>query len=143
MVDELLSFTPLSSADSVLDAGSGNKVWFNRIKSENKFECEIERGCDFYQWDKKVDWVIGNPPFDQQKKFLYKATEIARKGVAFLGNINFWNGLTPKRLQKIKDNGFYLQKIHIVTDKRWFGRYYFMIFGKEKKEWISWNTKTF
>ncbi len=68
MVDELLSFTPLSSADSVLDAGSGNKVWFNRIKSENKFECEIERGCDFYQWDKKVDWVIGNPPFDQQKK---------------------------------------------------------------------------
>lgn len=141
MVKDLLSLIPAKREDTFLDAGSGkNKVWFNNLKGE-KYECEIEDGCDFLKWDKRVDWVVGNPPFDQQKVFLKKATEIAKIGIAFLGNINFWNGLTPKRLSEM--DGWYLKKIHIVQDKRWFGRYYFLIFGRENKELISWNTKSY
>ncbi len=139
MVKDLLAITPIKG--SVLDAGSGkNKVWFNNLKGE-KYECELEDGCDFMEWDKKVDWVVGNPPFDKQKDFLLKATDIAREGIAFLGNINFWNGLTPKRLDDMK--GWYLQRIHIVTDKRWFGRYYYLIFTKKKNEFTSWERKTY
>src|SRR3990167_3910502 len=109
MVKYLLSKTPIKG--SVLDAGSGkNKVWYNELEGE-KYECEVDDGCDFFEWDKKVDWVVGNPPFDLQKQFLEKASEIAIKGIAFLGNINFWNGLTPKRLQKLKDKGFELQRV--------------------------------
>lgn len=139
MVKDLISITPISG--SVLDAGSGkNKVWFNNLKGE-KYECEIEDGVDFLLWDKKVDWVVGNPPFDQQKAFLKKATEVATTGIAFLGNINFWNGLTPKRLSEM--SGWYLKKIHIVSDKRWFGRYYYLIFTKELNDFLSWNKKTY
>ena len=27
--------------------------------------CEIERGRDFFKWDKKADWIITNPPFER------------------------------------------------------------------------------
>lgn len=141
MVKDLIVIAPISG--SVLDAGSGNnKVWFNNLQGE-KYECEIEDGCDFMLWDKRVDWVIGNPPFHQGWLFLDKASQIASRGIAFLGNLNFWNSCLPNRFEILKERGFYLNKIHIVQDKRWFGRYYYLIFTKDKNEFLSWNTKTY
>jgi hypothetical protein len=141
MVKDLLTITPING--SVLDAGSGkNKVWFNNLQGE-KYECEIEDGCNFYKWNKEVDWVVGNPPFHEGWKFLDKASHIASKGIAFLGNINFWNCCLPNRFELLKKRGFYLNKIHIVQDKRWYGRYYYLIFTKEPADFISWNTKTY
>jgi len=144
MVKDLLLLTPYRSNDTVLDAGSGaNKVWFNNLNCYRKYECEINDGCDFYKWNEKVDWIVGNPPFYEGWKFLNKASKIAKKGIAFLGNINFFNCLTPLRLQKIQNKGFHLQKIHIISDTRWFGRYYYLIFMKSKKNFLSWNLKTY
>ena len=141
MVKDLIAITPISG--SVLDAGSGkNKVWFNNLSGE-KYECEIEDGCDFYKWDKKVDWVVGNPPFHESWKFFEKASEIAEKGIAFLINNLAFNSWTPRRFELFKEKGFYLQRIHIVADKRWFGRYYYLIFGKEDKGFVSWERKTY
>ena len=147
MVKDLLLITPYQQGDSVLDAGSGkNKVWFknfNKWIKVKKYECEIEDGCDFFEWDKRMDWVIGNPPFHLGWAFLNKASQIADKGIAFLGNLNFWNSCLPNRFQILESRGFYLQKIHIVQDKRWFGRYYYLIFTKKKNDFLSWNLKTF
>jgi len=136
MVKDLLSITPISG--SVLDAGSGDKVWFNNLVGE-KYECEIERGCDFYKWDKKVDWIVGNPPFHESWLFFKKASDVAQKGIAFLINNQAFNSWTPKRYQEFADKGFYLQHIRVVADKRWFGRYYYLIFGKENNNLISWK----
>ena len=141
MVKDLLKIIPISG--SVLDAGSGkNKVWFKNLKGK-KYECEIEDDCDFLLWDKKVDWVVGNPPFKMGWLFLDKASQIATHGIAFLGNLNFLNSCLPGRLEIIKQRGFQLNKIHIVQDKRWFGRYYFLIFTKDKNEFLSWNNKNY
>ena len=140
MVKDLIAITPISG--SVLDAGSGkNKVWFNNLSGE-KYECEIEDGNDFLLWDKKVDWIIGNPPFDIGWKFIEKMIDVAQIGIAVLGSINNFNQFTPKRLEAMKEKGFELQHIHIVADKRWFGRYYYLIFEK-KKGFISWERKTY
>ena len=137
MVKDLLAITPIKG--SVLDAGSGkNKVWFNGL-SGRKYECEIEDGCDFYKWDKKVDWIVGNPPFHQGWAFMEKTLNIAQKGIGFLGNINFFNQFTQRRLDIIKKKKFALTHIRIVSDKRWFGRYYYIIFEKDKKSIISWK----
>lgn len=147
MVKDLLEYTPISG--SVLDAGSGkNKIWYKILKDEEYskevYECEIEDGIDFLtQWDKKVDWIVGNPPFHLGWAFIDRASEIAQKGIAFLGNLNFWNSCLPNRFEILKERGFYLQKIHIVQDKRWFGRYYYLIFTKEPNNFISWNKKTY
>jgi len=142
MVKDLIAITPLSG--SVLDAGSGkNKVWYKNIPDRfEKYECEIEDGVDFLEWNKKVDWIIGNPPFDIGWKFIDKMIDIAQKGIAVLGNINNFNQFTAVRLEKMKEKGFELQHIHIVADKRWFGRYYYLIFEK-KKGFISWERKTY
>src|SRR3990167_9662269 len=93
MVKDLIKLVPFKKGDLVLDAGSGaNKVFYNNIPKECKrYECELESGCDFYKWDKKVDIILGNPPFYDGWKFLDKASQIANEGIAFLGNINFWN----------------------------------------------------
>lgn len=142
MVKDLIAITPLSG--SVLDAGSGkNKVWYKNIPDNlEKYECEIEDGVDFLLWDKKVSWIIGNPPFNIGWQFIEKMTDIAENGIAVLGNINNFNQFTPVRLQKMKEKGFELQHIHIVADKRWFGRYYYLIFEK-KKGFVSWERKTY
>lgn len=143
MVKDLILITPLSG--SVLDAGSGkNKVWYKNIPdSLEKYECEIEDGVDFLEWDKKVDWVIGNPPFHQSWVFTEKALSVANKGIAWLVNNTGLNSqMTPRRLQIMKDAGIELQHIKVVADKRWFGRYYYLIFEK-KKGFISWERKTY
>jgi hypothetical protein len=141
MVKDLLKITPIEG--SILDAGSGkNKVWFNNLKGE-KYECELEDGCDFYDWDKKVDWVVGNPPFHESWKFFDKASQVAKNGIAFLINNLAMNSWTPRRYELLKQRGFYLNKIHIVLDKRWFGRYYYLIFTKLENKFVSWNIKTY
>jgi hypothetical protein len=149
MVKDLLSITPIKEDDVVLDAGSGkNKVWFNCLKNNIKYECEIEDGCNFYDFNKEVDWVVGNPPFrfggkNQMWLWIEKSSKIAKNGMAFLLNHRFLNLLTPNRLEKLRDCGFYLNQLHIFNDKRWYGRYYYVIFTKERSNFIGWENKTY
>jgi len=145
LVKDLIETIPIESGDTLLDAGSGkNKVFFNNFPKENKkYECEIEDGVDFLDWNERVSWTIGNPPFSLGWKFLEKASMISDKGIAFLGNINFFNCLSQKRLQELKDRGFYINHIHIVSDARWYGRYFFIIFQKNKNDLFSWKRETY
>jgi len=144
MVKDLIAITPLSGV--VLDAGSGkNKVWYKNIpKNCIRYECEIEDGEDFLTYNKKYDWIIGNPPFNESWKFTEKAINIANKGVAWLVNNQALNShFTPRRLEVMKEKGFELKNMKVVADKRWFGRYYYLIFTKEKNNFISWERKTY
>ena len=142
MAKDLIAITPIKG--SVLDAGSGkNKVWYKNLEGK-KYECELEDGNDFMKWNKQVDWVIGNPPFHQSWKFTEKAITIAGKGIAWLLNNQALNShLTPARLQRLHELGWHYTSVRVVADKRWFGRYYFLILEKKKSDFISWNKKTY
>jgi len=143
MVKDLLKLIPLEKGDVVLDAGSGkNKVWQKNCPVKC-LECEIEDGCDFLKWDKKIDWILGNPPYHIGWQFTEKASQFSNKGIAWLVNNTEMNSLfTPRRLSIMKDAGFEITHIKVVADKRWFGRYYFLIFEK-KKGFVSWTRKTY
>ena len=145
MVKDLLKIIPFEKDDVALDAGSGkNKVWYNNIPELcHRYECELEDGNNFLEWDKKVDWVIGNPPFATNEiingrhqnlipQWIEHSSNIANKGMAFLFNHKVINFLTPVRLEKLKEKDFEITVWHIVADKRWFGRYYFLIFEKKR-----------
>lgn len=144
MTKDLIKLVPSEQGDSFLDAGSGrNKVWFNNLPSP-KAECEIEDGCDFYSMGGEVDWVVGNPPYSASWKFTEHALTIARKGVCWLVNTQAMNShFTPARLEKMHEAGFHYTKMHVVADKRWFGRYWFLILEKAPSEFISWERKSY
>jgi len=132
MVKDLLNKYPLPIKDSILDAGSGiNKVWYDNIKNKDKDWVEIELGKDFFDYNKKVDWIIGNPPYHKFVDFLFKSLEIAKKGICFLISSDKIIHFTTKRLNFMKEKGFFINKIVVVNDCRWFGRYYYLIITKE------------
>ena len=144
MVKDLLDILHIKKDDVVMDAGSGkNKVWFNCINSTIKYEYEIKDGNDYLEFKDKVDWTVGNPPYHISWDFHKKAIITSKKGIAWLVNLNNLNSLfTPKRLDFAKDNGFELTKMHILSDKRWFGRYFFIVFEK-KKGILTWTKKSY
>ena len=46
--------------------GSGNFYTAMKKYSDNVDWCEIMEGKDFLQYDKKVDWIISNPPWSNR-----------------------------------------------------------------------------
>lgn len=70
--------------------------------------CEISQGRDFLSWDKRVDWIITNPPWSQIRPFLTHAMKVS-DNVVFLLTINHvW---TKARIRDIQDAGFAIKEI--------------------------------
>jgi hypothetical protein len=88
--------------------------------------------------------VVGNPPYHLSWKFTEKAMELASVGIAWLVNNQALNShFTPRRIELMQSKGFFLQKIHVVADKRWFGRYYYLIFTKNESHFLSYNRESY
>jgi hypothetical protein len=135
----------LSRHDICVDAGSGkDKVWYNNLDVDIKYECELEEGNDFLKFGTPVDWVVGNPPFNIGWDFLYHSSIIAKKGIGILGSYtNINSNFTPLRLDKLNMNGFSITKIHVLNISKWYGRYFFVVYEKNKPSIVSWNLKNY
>jgi len=60
--------------------------------------------------------------------------------MAWLVNINGLNSnLSPNRLAIAKAFGFEITSMHLIEDARWFGRYFFIIYEKNKKGVLTWE----
>lgn len=97
--------------------GSGN--FTTAMKEYDKelkvFWCEINEGKCFYEFDKKVEWIITNPPWSKIKHFLNHSLNLA-DNVCFLITINhLW---TKHRLNNIKNKGFGIKEIVIFDTPR-------------------------
>jgi hypothetical protein len=75
----------------VLDPCAGlNHVFYNEISETfwcQTFYCEIKEGKDFFNFEEKVDWVIGNPPFISYRQFVDHSMEIA-DNICFIVTLN-------------------------------------------------------
>lgn len=73
--------------------------------------CEIKAGRDFFAWDRKVDWIITNPPWSEIRRFLQQAMRFSDH-VVFLLTINHvW---TRARVRDIREAGFGIREIVLV-----------------------------
>ena len=59
-----------------LEPCKGGGSFYNNIKCEKDW-CEIDENKDFFNYDKKVDWIITNPPYSIYDKFLLKSFEVS------------------------------------------------------------------
>jgi len=102
---------------------------------------EINEGRDYLGDDRHiVNTTISNPPFVPRKlfwNFMIRAMETTTDRIFWLVNISSLNVFTKNRLNDMKKRSWFLQELHIVSDKRWFGRYAMMEFGRKDKGFIT------
>lgn len=66
----------------ILEPCKGTGNFYNNMNNPKDY-CEISEGIDFLQYNKKVDWIITNPPFSIFDIFLLKAFDVANNIVFF------------------------------------------------------------
>lgn len=141
---KIINEIPILETDTILDPFKGDGVFYDNLPACKKTYCEIEEGKDFFKYEEKVDWIISNPPyrfFIGEKKYngfppiMDRSVLLANKGIAFLVNWKVFNAITTHRLKKWQP--FNITKIVLLEIKKWFGRYYLIVFEKDKNSIIK------
>lgn len=92
----------------ILDPASGNGSFYEQFPGNNNDWCEIDKGKDFFEYQKKVDWIITNPPWSKIREFLKHGYEIANN-IVYLITIN--HVFTKARLRDMRDANFGIKEI--------------------------------
>lgn len=60
----------------ILEPCAGDGAFLRHLPEGTEW-CEISHGTDFYAWQERVDWIIGNPPYRQFLKWTLHSMNIA------------------------------------------------------------------
>ena len=129
----MINLCHIKEDDTVLDPCLGGGVFYNNLPVCNKEWCEIEKDKDYFDFNDKVDLVIGNPPYSIWNKWIEHTVKITDKFCFILGVYN----LTPPRLQILIDNGFGITYFHILKVDWWFSPSFIIIVEKNKESIIN------
>lgn len=134
---KLVEYLPIEPQDNAIDPFKGEGAFYNALekKIHHVDWCEIEEGRDYKEMGDIYNWIVTNPPFGKNGSFwklLWELAPKSTKGIAFLGNQYCFTSLTPKRLKLLEDKGLYLSKVIVCNVKKWFGKYYFMVFTRSE-----------
>ena len=66
----------LNPAGVCLDPCKGDGAFYNNFPNMGVW-CEITEGRDFFDFNERIDWVIGNPPYSLFEQFLFHSFNIA------------------------------------------------------------------
>ena len=133
--------------DIILESFKGNGAFYDKIPNK-KYYCEIDSGINFFDFDKKVDWVISNPPFRVLHNnepinafipIINHTMKICKKGFFYLINHKLWSSLTVKRINDWSQKNWVISKIFVIEIKKWYGRYYVVKFEKNGKSILEIN----
>jgi hypothetical protein len=136
-------FEPFKGAGSLYDLVDCKKEW-----------CEITQDKNIFDYDFKTSVVTKlytNPPFKamiptnkkgkltfKYKNCVYFFLEYFMINLpllvecGFLMNAKSFQSLTPKRLAKLNELGFYIHNVVCLNIQKWYGLYYFVLFKKQK-----------
>jgi hypothetical protein len=129
LVDILLNMCDFKDGDRVLDCCMGEGAFYNKLPPfVIKEWCEIDKGKDFFEWNEKVDWVIGNPPYSVWTKWLEHTAKITDKFVYVFGSYNF----TETRILSLLEKGFNITEIVLTKVDWWFSHTFVIKFEKNK-----------
>lgn len=83
VAEQLCDLLPVGALDSCLDGFMGDGAFYKHLPSLVVDWCEIDKGRDFFDYNKQVDWIISNPPYSIFDAVLDHSFEIANN-VAYL-----------------------------------------------------------
>ena len=129
IVDIMLKFCDYKEGDLVLEPCKGKGAIYNKL-SEPKEYCEIDYGIDFFEYNKKVDIIISNPPYSILDKWFKHTYTLCNKFCYIFGMYS----LTPKRIEVMNENGFYITKMLLTKIPSWFQRSYIIVCEKLEEE---------
>jgi hypothetical protein len=96
---------------TMMDPCKGNGAFYKHMPEGSDY-CEIQEGTDFFDYTKKVDWIITNPPWSILRKFTQHAFDIETENVVFLFNFNAL--MTKARLRDTYESGYGVKEIFAV-----------------------------
>ena len=125
LAEKLFNLVPIKDSDIIMDNayGTGN-FFFKGLYSK-----------DFFNDNREVAWYITNPPYSKIDDWLLKSCN-ANKGFAYLFGLH---NLTPRRIEKCEQQGFYITKIFLCKVFKWYGISAFIIWEKNKKGIINYD----
>jgi len=129
----MIDMCEIKPTDKVLDPSRGKGVFFNNLPECQKDWCEITDGKNFFDFNERVDLVIGNPPYSIWSDWIEHTMNITDKFCYIFGSMNF----TDDRLRNIIDQGFGVTKFHLLKIDWWFSPSYIIVFERGKPSIIS------
>tara|TARA_R110002167_G_scaffold3059_3_gene14795 strand:+ start:1688 stop:2281 length:594 start_codon:yes stop_codon:yes gene_type:complete len=129
VVDIMLDFCEYKEGQLVLEPARGLGAIYDKLKTPKEY-CEIEEDKDYFDYHNKVDIVITNPPYSILDKFLKHTYTLCDKFCFLIGSYS----LTPKRIEVMNSNGFYITKMLLTQIPSWFQRSYIIVCEKLDQE---------
>lgn len=130
----MISMCDIKEGMTVLDPSKGGGIFYDNLPNGViKEYCEIKESKDFFDYTKKVDLVIGNPPYSLWDKWIKHTMTLTDKFCYIFGVYNF----TDKRVREILDMGYGVTKFHLLKIDWWFSPSYIVVFEKNKQSIIT------
>jgi hypothetical protein len=130
---KMIEMSNITPNMKVLDPSKGGGVFYDNLPECKKDWCEIVEGKDFFQYNEKVDLILGNPPYSIWDKWIEHTIKITDKFCYIMGVFNF----TDMRVRNIINAGFGLTALHLLKIDWWFSPSYLVIFERGKQSIIS------
>jgi len=118
------------------DPFKNNGSYYNQYPNDNKLWTEILENLDFFDFNEKVDIICSNPPYSCIDKILEHSVFLKPRIISYLIGIN---NLTPKRIEYMENNGYFITNIHLCKVYKWYGMSSIIIWQKNKKPIISYD----
>lgn len=74
LAKKIVSMFPIDG--KILDPCKGEGAFLRHLPEGTDW-CEIAEGRNFYDYDKKVDWIVANPPYSDFNRFLAHSFRLA------------------------------------------------------------------
>ena len=105
----------------MLDPCKGDGVFLDFMNGADY--CEIQEGIDFFEYEKKVDWIISNPPYSVYSEWLRHSFKIAENIVYLIPINKAFN--SSKMLRETYEFGGIAEIIHLGSGSSAIAAHYF------------------
>ena len=100
-----------------LDPSMGDGAFYRLMQDGQRDWCEVDKGRDFFDYSRKVDYIFTNPPWSLIRQFVHHGMDIA-DDVYYLMTVN--HAFTKARVRDVYSRGFYIADILCVPTPKEF-----------------------